>query len=285
MQERRMTGNFQNDSFPFSMTFARKESGNLCYPLPFYRMIFLHRGSIALMNRSERRNLGISTCIFLPPVTDSPPYQLIAERDTFCTVITISRKILDHLHLSSWENIFFQDSIYPFLEMKENNLPRISSLEERETVEMHLKQLYREYTLKPEAFEIMILQYLTQLLVYTFRSGKQNDKQSNHQWIQRIKDYLHKHCTDNICLKDLSEIFHMNSAYLSTTFKQKTGMALFEFINHLRIRKACILLKRSEQSIIDIAYAVGYNNVSFFNRYFRRITQMSPREYRNSIKQ
>jgi AraC-like DNA-binding protein len=75
-----------------------------------------------------------------------------------------------------------------------------------------------------------------------------------------------------------------NPSYFSRAFKHKAGMPLFEYVNHLRIRKACILLKRSALSIIEIAFSVGYNNISFFNRYFRKIMKMSPREYRISIK-
>ena len=48
----------------------------------------------------------------------------------------------------------------------------------------------------------------------------------------------------------------------------------------VRIQKSCLLLKRSDMPILDVAYAVGYNNISFFNRYFRKIMKMSPREYR-----
>lgn len=71
-------------------------------------------------------------------------------------------------------------------------------------------------------------------------------------------------------------------ANFSRTFRERTGKPPFEYINHLRIQRACILLKRTDRSILDIAYDVGYNNLSFFNRYFRKVMNMSPREYRDA---
>lgn len=72
----------------------------------------------------------------------------------------------------------------------------------------------------------------------------------------------------------------MNTSDFSRRFKAAAGYPLFEYINRLRVRRACSLLKESELPIIEVALAVGYNNLSFFNRYFLRITRQTPREYR-----
>ena len=74
----------------------------------------------------------------------------------------------------------------------------------------------------------------------------------------------------------------MNATDFSRRFKESAGYPLFEYINRQRIRRACALLKSSDEPIIDVALAVGYNNVSFFNRYFSRIMGQNPRTYRRS---
>jgi len=76
----------------------------------------------------------------------------------------------------------------------------------------------------------------------------------------------------------------MNTSDFSRRFKERAGCPLFEFINRQRIERACALLKSSGLSIIEIAESVGYNNLSFFNRYFLRIVGVSPREYRSSAR-
>lgn len=74
-----------------------------------------------------------------------------------------------------------------------------------------------------------------------------------------------------------------SSSYFSRLFRNEVGMPLFEYINRTRIRKACVMLRRADISVTQIAFDVGYNSVSFFNRYFRRIMHLTPREYRRYL--
>jgi len=73
----------------------------------------------------------------------------------------------------------------------------------------------------------------------------------------------------------------MNVSDFSRRFRERAGCPLFEFINRKRVERACALLKSSDMPIIEIAAAVGYNSLSFFNRYFLRIAGVSPRAFRS----
>jgi AraC-like DNA-binding protein len=92
--------------------------------------------------------------------------------------------------------------------------------------------------------------------------------------------YVDEHYSEQFSLADLAAFFALNPSYLSRAFAKETGFTIVEYVNKVRIRKSCVLLKRSESSILEIAFAVGYNSLSHFNKYFRRIMSMSPREYR-----
>ena len=98
--------------------------------------------------------------------------------------------------------------------------------------------------------------------------------------IQELSSLIRDTYSDTFSLDDLASRCGLHPSYLSRSFKQETGMSLFAFINNVRIQKACQLLKRSGLPIIDIAFSIGYNNISFFNRYFKKITGSSPSEYR-----
>jgi len=98
-----------------------------------------------------------------------------------------------------------------------------------------------------------------------------------------IITYIKDNYAKSFSLKELATRCGLNPSYFSRAFKQATGMPLFTFLNHLRVQKACMLLKRSNMPIIEVAYAVGYNNLSFFNRYFLKIIKMSPRDYKKYI--
>ncbi len=74
----------------------------------------------------------------------------------------------------------------------------------------------------------------------------------------------------------------LNVNDFSRRFKEKAGCPLFEFIHRQRIKHACAVLKSSDMPIIDVSFAVGYNNLSFFNRYFLRIMGVSPRAFRQA---
>jgi len=92
--------------------------------------------------------------------------------------------------------------------------------------------------------------------------------------------YIEEHCADALTLDGLAARYAMNPSYFSRRFHEECGMSVVECVNQARIRKSCLLLKRTEASVLEIAFAVGYNNLSHFNRYFRRLMGMSPRDYR-----
>ena len=98
--------------------------------------------------------------------------------------------------------------------------------------------------------------------------------------IQELSALIRENYSDSFALDDLAARCALHPSYLSRVFKQHIGMSLFQYINNVRIQKACQLLKRTELPVIDVAFSVGYNNVSFFNRYFKKITGSSPSEYR-----
>ncbi len=133
--------------------------------------------------------------------------------------------------------------------------------------------------------DCMILAKITELLVLLLRSVPGDAKiRCSHAIETRdmngIIAYIEAHYSEEFSLADLSSMLGLTPSYFSRVFHSTTGMPLFEYINTIRIRKACALLKRTDMSILDIAYAVGYNNLSFFNRYFRKIMNTSPREYK-----
>jgi len=101
--------------------------------------------------------------------------------------------------------------------------------------------------------------------------------------IPEIIRYLEEHYTEPITLQAVADYAGYSTAYLSRYFKKATGVCLFAYINKIRIRKGCKLLKHTDKTILEIALAIGYNNVSFFNRCFKRFMNMSPVEYRKGF--
>jgi len=76
----------------------------------------------------------------------------------------------------------------------------------------------------------------------------------------------------------------MTSSYFSKYFKKATGQRFIEFVNSLRINRACELLSHSQQPVTEICFQVGFNNIANFNRRFIALKQMRPSEYRKISK-
>jgi AraC-like DNA-binding protein len=95
-----------------------------------------------------------------------------------------------------------------------------------------------------------------------------------------LMSLIDENYADQFSLGDLATRFKLNPSYLSRAFRAETGCTIVEYLNKVRIRKSCVLLKRSRASVLDIAFAVGYGSLSHFNHYFRRVMGLSPREFR-----
>ena len=84
----------------------------------------------------------------------------------------------------------------------------------------------------------------------------------------------------DLSLKRFANELFLNTSYLSSLFKKETGMTLTDYVNQQRISYAKRLLKSTTLSIQNVAATVGISDIHYFTRLFRRITGVSPREYR-----
>lgn len=101
--------------------------------------------------------------------------------------------------------------------------------------------------------------------------------------VQQAARYIDKHYYEDLNLTVLAEKFNVESSYFSRVFRQEMGENLIFYLTRRRVEKAQTLIAGSEVNLTEIAYQVGYNDYSYFNRVFKKHTGMSPREYRNSL--
>ena len=113
----------------------------------------------------------------------------------------------------------------------------------------------------------------------------ENSFYNNQKVLQKVYDYLYENINKEVSLQEIAEHVNMNSTALCRAFKNKTKMSIFEFLNKIRIENVCRLLLYSDQSVSQIAYESGFNSMAYFNRRFKKITKMSPSEYRNKVEE
>jgi len=98
--------------------------------------------------------------------------------------------------------------------------------------------------------------------------------------VRNVASYIRHHLSDAIKTEDISTSLFMSRSHLSTRFKSETGMNLTEYIHYIKISEAKHLLKHTDKSLLLISNYLGYSSQSHFTRSFKKMTGMSPMEYR-----
>lgn len=103
----------------------------------------------------------------------------------------------------------------------------------------------------------------------------------NAMVLSPVLDYIEDHYAEKFDIDLLADICHLSSTHFRRLFHSIMGTSPLEFLNSMRITKACNLLRSTEYSILHISEMVGFCSVSSFNRHFLAIMKTTPREYRN----
>ncbi|WP_168118576.1 response regulator [Paenibacillus sp. HB172176] len=108
-------------------------------------------------------------------------------------------------------------------------------------------------------------------------------KQTDHPQVNAIITYLHKHYREEITVKAMADYVMMRENYVSGIFKRKTGETMIHYLHRIRIQKAQELLADKGLSISQIVQQVGFANDNYFNKIFKRVTNLTPGDYRRSL--
>lgn len=125
------------------------------------------------------------------------------------------------------------------------------------------------------------LKELSSFLFMVCSTLAQTHKNNRELIIKQIKDIINEHLVEKFTIHDISEKVHYSEAYISTLFKQETGQTINEYITACRMRLAEELLKNPSLKMYQIAEMVGYSDIKYFSRLFRRYTGKNPSNYRN----
>ena len=98
--------------------------------------------------------------------------------------------------------------------------------------------------------------------------------------IREAQNFIEEHCAKKLSLKKVARAVNIHPNYLSERFKHVTGMNFVEYIACTRFKEACRLLHDADLRISEIAFAVGFQSLSQFNRVFKKFGGRSPTQYR-----
>ena len=137
---------------------------------------------------------------------------------------------------------------------------------------------------KDKYYRQSIKGYLYALVVEIMRideeweQAKHVSRINNH--IKEAINYISGKYAEEIRIQELADACGLSESHFRRIFVECMGMKPVEYINYVRIRKACALIRKEDISMEDVCYRVGYQTPSTFNRNFRIVTGMSPREWK-----
>jgi len=163
-------------------------------------------------------------------------------------------------------------------------------IKEQQFVETLIFSMLDEYKSNSPSLDDYAKSALTQLLLFAGKHAQKTDKynpvyiNSTHKVISEAVGYINNNYGDEISLSKISALFHISPGHFSKTFKRETGLAFCDYLNNVRIKEACKLIHKTDMSISEIAFSVGYNSSTHFGRIFKEIIGTSPLAYKKELR-
>lgn len=169
---------------------------------------------------------------------------------------------------------------FPLLERAKHGIEFIGLSEQANE---HIDRIQHSSGLQRISEFLHLLQALSRHDNYHLLSSVQlqsfDDDESLRQ-ISEVVDYVTTHYASSFSLTEIAERFEMSPSRFSRYFRRATGNTFTDFVNQLRVNRACQLLMETDQYVSTICYNVGFNNVANFNRRFMEIKGMTPSDFR-----
>ena len=109
-----------------------------------------------------------------------------------------------------------------------------------------------------------------------------NEKEQ--QLVSDVIKYIYENYTKELTITDVTEKFNITDTKLNKILMSYSGKRFIEFLNALKIDKACEMLLTTDKSVIDISFELGFNTVKTFNNNFSKLKNMSPTDFRKTVK-
>lgn len=110
---------------------------------------------------------------------------------------------------------------------------------------------------------------------------KLTDNGYGGQLITKALEYIAAHYTENLTLQSVADFVHLSKSYFSLLFKKQTDRNFIDYLIELRIREAKKLLAHNDGRVYDVALAAGFKDVKYFSKVFKKVTGITPMEYRD----
>lgn len=230
---------------------------NTSWPSHFhgnFELIYVFNGKTTISVNGEINELNKGELLILPPYT------------------VHSINIFDS---KTWIGVFSEDFIISFI--KKHKYFQYSKFKCAPNIEEILKK-HLFVQSKPDHF--LLISYLYMVCNECVNNATLINVDINKNFIYKVINYIADNIDQDITLKNISDSMNYEYHYFSSLFNFYFSMNFKTFLNQLRFEKACALLCSNEKNITAIAQACGFGSIRNFNRVFKKISGVTPKEYK-----
>ena len=156
-------------------------------------------------------------------------------------------------------------------------------------VKRFFEDIFEEYQRQAVGYDMAIKAKLFELLVYLVRSHicrqiTQEEYVVRANKLERILpavQYIENHYNTEISYQELAQLLNVSKYHFCHLFKEATGKTVVQYINDVRLDKAYHLLKNTDMNITQISMSVGFNDMNYFSRLFRKHKNVPPSKVRS----
>ncbi len=280
----------ESDAFPFHTAIAIVDAQR---PVPphsheFVEMAYIAGGSGRHVYRGQDYNIAEGDVFIIEP--DEEHAYWVADGDSLIVYnVLFQSSLLAHEITAMSAVTPFVDFYYvePFLRgtVHFRSHLRLQPLEQLEMKAM-LDRLRMEFREKRLGYQILTKTKLLEMFVFLSRCYATSEQSpvsslaNDEKAMMYVRQFIRHHYAKPLSLQQMSQLCGMSPSAFSAKFKLYTGRTFIEFRNDIRIRHAAELLLQSHDKVIVVAQAIGFDDVSFFNKLFKSTFGCSPSIYR-----
>jgi len=108
---------------------------------------------------------------------------------------------------------------------------------------------------------------------------------NHYGYVDFVKEYVQTNYMHGIYLTDLADVVHVSHSYLSRLFHREVGCTFTNYVTRFRINKAVEMMSHYNMSLMQIASSVGFQDYAHFSKTFKKLKNISPNEFRNSLRE
>lgn len=191
--------------------------------------------------------------------------------------IALSKRFIDMLNLPGWQQRYM--AMY-------NNPLNVITPDLMQPIRIFYAILYRAAANEDNPFRLQVIENLIRVFYYggigSFHPKEKDETIYKNSVVERFMELVQEHYREERLIGFYADKLCITPKYLSKLVKEHTGRSAGDWIENHVILEARAMLQSSDMTIQQIAAALNFPNQSFFGKYFKRVTGLSPKQYRNA---